>query len=396
MAYSVFALYASGKDAVIGGMLVLGITYVIWGFIAPRFTAAATRGRRRREDRRDRGTRNASQGEQPCKLNEFAIPRGLPVRLASRAHRRCSPSSASRSPRCPRRRRRSSASATTGRIRLGYLADARPFSYRDECGRRRRLRRRAVPADRRAREDATRSARTSPSTGCRSRSTTRLREVQQGSVDLLCTPTSVTLARRAGRLVLDSDLRRAAIARSCARMRRRPARRARRAPASTTGLARLAGREGAREDTPSPSSPARPRRPGSRERRATLPDRRRRSCRSRTIGPALQQLLDRKVDVFFGDRALVLGAMDDAARENLVVLDRAVHARAARARARARRRRLSPARRRALSELYASGDFPRAVQEVVRRRSTRTRARSSSGTRRRHSEAASALKQLGS
>ncbi len=41
MLYSVFALYASGKDAVLGGMLVLGITYIIWGFIAPRFAADA-------------------------------------------------------------------------------------------------------------------------------------------------------------------------------------------------------------------------------------------------------------------------------------------------------------------------------------------------------------------
>jgi putrescine:ornithine antiporter len=38
--YSVFALYASGMEAVMGGMLVLGVTYIIWGFIAPRFTAA--------------------------------------------------------------------------------------------------------------------------------------------------------------------------------------------------------------------------------------------------------------------------------------------------------------------------------------------------------------------
>ena len=43
MGYSVFAIYASGKDAVLGGMLVLGITYIVWGFIAPRFaTAPAT------------------------------------------------------------------------------------------------------------------------------------------------------------------------------------------------------------------------------------------------------------------------------------------------------------------------------------------------------------------
>ena len=39
MAYSVFALYASGMEAVMGGMLVLGVAYIIWGFIAPRFAA---------------------------------------------------------------------------------------------------------------------------------------------------------------------------------------------------------------------------------------------------------------------------------------------------------------------------------------------------------------------
>jgi putrescine:ornithine antiporter len=41
MLYSVFALYASGEDAVLGGMLVMGIGFVIWGFIAPRFAAKA-------------------------------------------------------------------------------------------------------------------------------------------------------------------------------------------------------------------------------------------------------------------------------------------------------------------------------------------------------------------
>jgi putrescine:ornithine antiporter len=38
MVYSVFALYASGPDAVMGGVLVLGLAYIIWGFIAPRFS----------------------------------------------------------------------------------------------------------------------------------------------------------------------------------------------------------------------------------------------------------------------------------------------------------------------------------------------------------------------
>jgi putrescine:ornithine antiporter len=37
MLYSVYALYASGKDAVMGGMLVTALVFVIWGFIAPRF-----------------------------------------------------------------------------------------------------------------------------------------------------------------------------------------------------------------------------------------------------------------------------------------------------------------------------------------------------------------------
>ncbi len=37
--YSIYAIYASGKDAVLGGMLVMGIGYVIYGFIAYLFTA---------------------------------------------------------------------------------------------------------------------------------------------------------------------------------------------------------------------------------------------------------------------------------------------------------------------------------------------------------------------
>ncbi|HTP72007.1 MAG TPA: putrescine-ornithine antiporter [Burkholderiaceae bacterium] len=38
--YSVYALWASGKDAVMGGMLVMAIGYLVYGFLAPRFTAA--------------------------------------------------------------------------------------------------------------------------------------------------------------------------------------------------------------------------------------------------------------------------------------------------------------------------------------------------------------------
>ena len=39
--YSVYAIYASGASAVLGGMIVMGIGYVIYGFIAPRFEVKA-------------------------------------------------------------------------------------------------------------------------------------------------------------------------------------------------------------------------------------------------------------------------------------------------------------------------------------------------------------------
>ena len=40
--YSVYALYAAGKDAVMGGMLVMGLGWLIWLFVAPRFVATRT------------------------------------------------------------------------------------------------------------------------------------------------------------------------------------------------------------------------------------------------------------------------------------------------------------------------------------------------------------------
>jgi len=40
MIYCVYALYASGGSAVMGGMLVYGLTLIIWGFISNRFTAS--------------------------------------------------------------------------------------------------------------------------------------------------------------------------------------------------------------------------------------------------------------------------------------------------------------------------------------------------------------------
>jgi putrescine:ornithine antiporter len=45
MLYSVFALYASGKDAVLGGMIVTAIAFIIWGFLAPRFETVSARAK---------------------------------------------------------------------------------------------------------------------------------------------------------------------------------------------------------------------------------------------------------------------------------------------------------------------------------------------------------------
>ncbi|HYX66840.1 MAG TPA: putrescine-ornithine antiporter, partial [Burkholderiales bacterium] len=38
--YSTYAIYASGKDAVLGGMIVVALTYILYGFLAPRFVGA--------------------------------------------------------------------------------------------------------------------------------------------------------------------------------------------------------------------------------------------------------------------------------------------------------------------------------------------------------------------
>jgi putrescine:ornithine antiporter len=43
--YSIYALWASGKDAVMGGMLVMALGYLIYGFLAPRFTSAPAAAR---------------------------------------------------------------------------------------------------------------------------------------------------------------------------------------------------------------------------------------------------------------------------------------------------------------------------------------------------------------
>jgi putrescine:ornithine antiporter len=89
--YSVYAIYASGASAVLGGMIVMGIGYVIYGFISPRFEVKAA---------------------------------AAVFLLLSAASAIPSPASAGTLDQVRQ----------AGTIRLGFVDGARPFSYLDEGG----------------------------------------------------------------------------------------------------------------------------------------------------------------------------------------------------------------------------------------------------------------------
>ena len=83
----------------------------------------------------------------------------------------------------------------SGSIKLGYLADARPFSFRNEAGAADGY---AVALCQQV-ADQVKSGLALPSLRIEWVAVTpddRLSDVQQGNVDLLCAPTSATLARR--------------------------------------------------------------------------------------------------------------------------------------------------------------------------------------------------------
>ena len=243
----------------------------------------------------------------------------------------------------------------SGHIKFGYVADARPFTYRTEadsadgysiglCNR--------IAAEVKkqlALADLTVDWVSVPLGG-------RLHEVQQGTIDLLCAPISVTLSRRqevsfsipifpAGvRAVLRADtppsLRDALTETSASHVvwRGSPAAKI----LSGTSVAVVKG---------TMTEVWLTKRVASLQIGAQIvlvPD----------YKTGLQQLRDHKVDLFFGERAVVLGAMDSAASKDLVILDR-LFTREPLAFALARGdedfRLLVDA---TLSQLYASDEFP--------------------------------------
>ena len=305
----------------------------------------------------------------------------------------------SRSRRLPRRRRQHARPDQGDRAASSsaICTDARPFSVQRRGGRARRATRSTLCqriADARQERAGVAAARR-----CEWVPVTvdnRLRAVQQGDVDLLCAPTSVTLARRQEVVVLHPDLRRAASARWCAPTHPQRCATAleRTAPAVHARLARLAALQGAARSTSfAVGRRARRREHGSRARRT--------SCRSTLhvvpvpdYAPGCRQLLDRKVDVFFGER--VARARRDgrqAARQNLRVLDRQFTYEPLALALAQRRRRLPPLVDRALSQHLRPPGFRDAVREVVRRARRATRARSSGGTRCREHEPRPARRQ---
>ena len=101
--YSTYAIYASGKDAVMGGAIVLALTYILYGFIAPRFTAAMA----------DAGLRIPARAAQAA-----VVLIGLAFAAAL----------------MPRSAHAQGIVEPGGKLVVGYFGDARPFSFENESG----------------------------------------------------------------------------------------------------------------------------------------------------------------------------------------------------------------------------------------------------------------------
>jgi len=177
LAYSIYALFASGKDAVMGGMLVMGIGYAIWGFIAPRFAGAAAAAAATAATPRPMKAGGAAPVVAPAVALAVALAAALAVTPA--------PADAATLARVKE----------SGKITFGYRIDAQPFSYRDTGG---------APAGYAVAlctriADAVKSELGLPALKVDWVPVSlddRFRAVKEGKVDLLCEAATETLARR--------------------------------------------------------------------------------------------------------------------------------------------------------------------------------------------------------
>jgi len=307
MGYSVFALYASGADAVLGGMLVLGIAYIIWGFIAPRFglpqTAAAAASRAAPASG---GTPATAAARTTAGLIGVSILIGAGAMLASP----------------------SAGAATidrikeTGHIRFGFLKDAPPFSVATGGGAPDGY---SIALCKKIADDIKHDLALPGLTvdWVEINADDRLTSVAKGKVDLMCAPMSETLGRRehasfslpifagGNRAAVRSD---AAAALKSALSESKPQKAVwRGTPAanviSSTKFAVVAGTTAENWLN-------------SRAKALQVDARIERISDYRK---ALEQLAAGKVDVVFGDRVVMLGALqglDEKTRQNTVILDR--------------------------------------------------------------------------
>ena len=207
----------------------------------------------------------------------------------------------------------------TGTIKLGYLVDARPFTYRNDAGEAEGY---GIELCKKV-ADEVKARLDSPGLRVDWVPVTlerRVGEVELGSIDLLCAPMSVTLSRRkdvaysipvfagGNRAVMRAD---AASALRDALAETRPLRPVwRGSPAARVLKGATFGAVGGTTTAD-----------WLEKRRAAfqvdakivqVPD----------YKTGFQQLRERKIDVLFGEGSSVQGAMDDAARKDLVIFDR--------------------------------------------------------------------------
>ena len=160
MLYSVYAIYASGADAVLGGTVVMGIGFVIFGFLAPRFTTIGKAGVR------------AGAASAAVAALVLLIGAAAPARAGTLDRVR-----------------------EQGRLTLGYRLDARPFSYQDESGNPEGY----SVALCRAIADAVKAELGLAQLAVEQVTVTageRFEAIEQGKVDLICGAATATLARR--------------------------------------------------------------------------------------------------------------------------------------------------------------------------------------------------------
>ena len=108
LAYSVYAIYASGKDAVMGGMLVMAIGYAIYGFAATRAGSPASTRRTAADSAAAAMVIGiiALSALMPHPVHaQVQTPGGTLLRIKQ-----------------------------AGNIRLGYLNNARPYAFQDPAG----------------------------------------------------------------------------------------------------------------------------------------------------------------------------------------------------------------------------------------------------------------------